>query len=165
MVSAETLLSFTDWKLSFIVHTDASDKQSGDFISQNNKPIPFFYRNLNKPQSKYTTTDKGLLAIVKCLKQFWGIIFGYEINVLSYHKNLFNAATLSEYKRVMRWRLIIEDFGPNIQHIDGIDNIVADKLSRMPSMPSDKCNTCTRKVQCCVNELFEIVGVEKNEDF
>jgi hypothetical protein len=31
----------------------------------------------------------------------------------------------------MRWRLILEEFGPNIQHIAGIDNVVADMLSRL----------------------------------
>ena len=37
-----------------------------------------------------------------------------------------NAATLSESQRVMRWQLIIKEFGPIIQHIAGVYNIVAD---------------------------------------
>ena len=96
MVSAETLLIYTDWKLPFTVHTDASDKQFGAFISQNNNPIAFFSRRLSKPQRNCTTNEKEILAIVECLKQFRGILFGYEINVLSDHTNLFYAATLSE---------------------------------------------------------------------
>ena len=75
---------------------------------------------------------------MECLNKFLGILFGYEINVLSYHKNLVYAATLSESQRVMRWRIILEEFGPNIQHIAGVDNIVADTLSIFPSTPSDK---------------------------
>ena len=64
MVSDETLLSDTDWKLPFIVHTDNSDKQLCAVISQNNKPIYFFYRRLSKPHRNYTTTEKELLPIV-----------------------------------------------------------------------------------------------------
>ena len=90
-------------------------------------------------------TKKELLAIVECLKQFRGIIFGYEINVFSDNNNLVYAATLSESQIVMRWRLILEDFGPNIQHISGIDNILADMLIRMPSTPSNKNEPCTQK--------------------
>ena len=81
MVSAETLLIYPHWKRPFIVHTDASDKQLGAVISQNNKPIAIFSRRLSKPQRNYTTTEKELLAIVECLKQCQGILFGYEINV------------------------------------------------------------------------------------
>ena len=58
MVSAETLLSYPDWKLPFTVHTGESDKQLGDVISQNNKPIDFLSRRLSKPQCNYTTTEK-----------------------------------------------------------------------------------------------------------
>ena len=32
----------------------------------------------------------------------------------------------------MRWRLILEEFGPDIKHIKGEDNVVADAISRLP---------------------------------
>ena len=164
MVSAETLLRCPDWKLPFTVHTDASDKQLSDFISQNNKPIAFFTRRLIKPQLNYTTTEKELLAIVERLNQFWGILFGDEINVFSDHKNLIYAATLSDSQRVMHWQLILKEFGPNIQHIAGVENIVADMLSRLSYTPINKYKTCTRKAQCCTNELCALGRVESNED-
>ena len=118
---------------------------------------------MSKPQHNYPTTKKELLTIVECLKQFRGILFGYEINVFSYHKNLVYAATLSESQRVIRWQLIFEYFGPNIKHIAEVDNIVADMLSRFPYTSTDKYDPFTSKYQCCANELFSIGRVENNE--
>ena len=86
MVSSKTLLSYPDLKIPFTLHTYASDKQLNGVISQNNKPIVFFSIILSNTQHKYTSTEKELLAIVEFLKQFHRIIFGYEINVFSYHK-------------------------------------------------------------------------------
>ena len=68
MVYYETLLSYPYWKLPFKVHTDASDKQLGAVISQNNKPISLFTRRLSKSQRNYTKTKVEPLAIVECLK-------------------------------------------------------------------------------------------------
>ena len=164
MVSAENLLSYPDWKLPFIFHTDTYDEQLGAGIHQNNKPIAFFSRILSKPQRNYTIFEKELLVIAEYLKQLRGILFGYEINVFSDHKNLVYAATLSEYQRVMCWKLILEEFGPNIHHIYGVDNILADPLSRLPYTPNNKCNTCTRKAQCRTNKLFVIGRIENNRD-
>ena len=39
---------------------------------------------------------------------------------------------MSQSQRVMRWRLILEEFGPDIKHIKGEDNVVADAISRLP---------------------------------
>ena len=86
MVSNETLLSFPDWKIPFIVNNVAYDKQLGDVIIKNNKPLAFFSRKLSKTQRNYTTTEKELIVIVECINKFCGIIFGYEMNVFSYHK-------------------------------------------------------------------------------
>jgi hypothetical protein len=58
-------------------------------------------------------------------------LFGYEmINVFSNHKNslCLYIAMVSESQRVMRHRLILEEIGPSIQHIAGIDDVVADML-------------------------------------
>ena len=101
---------------------------------------------------------------MECLKQFRGIIFGYEIYLFSYHTNLVHAATLSEYQRVMLWRLVIKDFGPNMHHISGVDNIVADTISKLSCIYIDKYNPSTRKARYRVNESFAIIRAENNED-
>ena len=56
MVSAETLLNCPDWKIPFTVYNDASYKQLGAVIIQNNKPIALFSRRSSKPQSNYIKT-------------------------------------------------------------------------------------------------------------
>ena len=102
---------------------------------------------------------------MECFKKFRGILFGYEINVFSYHKNLVYAATLSESQRLMCWKLILEDFGLNIQHIAGVDNIVADIIGRFPSTSVDKYKHITSKARCCANNLFATGREENNKDF
>jgi hypothetical protein len=37
----------------------------------------------------------------------------------------------------MRWRLIIEEFGPKLTYIKGVNNVVADALSRMKMTEKD----------------------------
>lgn len=153
MISKETLLTYPDWSKPFEIHTDASDYQLGAVISQGGKPIAFFSRKLNKAQRNYTTTEKELLSIVECVKEFRNILFGYPIKVYSDHKNLVHAATISQSQRVMRWRLILEEFGPDIRHIKGEENIVADAMSRLPTANKDQKEHCT-EVQDLKNELF-----------
>ena len=53
----------------------------------------------------------------------------------------------------MRWRLILEEFVPNIQHIAGKDNIVANKLCRLLSVNNEQ-NDHVTKGQVCANECF-----------
>ena len=43
----ETLLIYPDFNMPFDVHTDASGRQLGAFISQNRKPLAFYSRKLN----------------------------------------------------------------------------------------------------------------------
>ena len=70
------------------IYTDASTKQLGAVITQENRPIAFFSRKLSGAQSKYTVTELELLAIVETLKEFNGMLWGQRINVYTDHKNL-----------------------------------------------------------------------------
>jgi hypothetical protein len=88
-----------------------------------------FKKNEQCTAESYTVTEKELLSIVATLKEFRNILLGQQITVFADHKNLthrnFNA------KRVMRWRLVLEEFGPDLQYIKGERNVVTDALSRL----------------------------------
>ena len=129
IISKEALLAFPDFNKKFVIHTDASHTQLGAVISQDGKPIAFYSRKLNPAQTRYTTTERELLSIVETLKEFRNILLGQKIEVHTDHKNLtcknFNT------ERVMRWRLILEEYGPELLYIKGTHNVVADALSRL----------------------------------
>jgi hypothetical protein len=110
LISREVMLAFPDFSQPFEIHTDASALQLGAVVAQNNKQIAFFSQKLNSAQTRYTTTERELLAIVETLKEFRTILLGQKIRVYTDHKNLtcvnFNTDC------VMRWRLILEEYGP-----------------------------------------------------
>ena len=58
----------------------------------------------------------------------------------------------------------IKQFGTNIQHISGVENIVTDMLSRLSYTSINKYNTCKRNTQCCANNSFTIGILENNDD-
>ena len=136
IVSRETLLSYPNFNEPFEIHTDASKQQLGAVISQNKQPIAFYSRKLNPAQVNYTTTERELLSIVETLKEFRNILLGQQIKVYTDHKNLTYKTFNTE--RVMRWRLILEEYGPELIYIQGNKNIVADALSRLELVDSPK---------------------------
>ena len=82
------LLSYLKFNKPFSIHTDASDLQLGAVISQNGKAIAFYSRKLNPAQTRSTTTEKELLAIVETLREFKNILLRQKIKVYTDHKHL-----------------------------------------------------------------------------
>jgi len=66
---------------------------------------------------------------VETLKEFKNILLGQQITVFTDHKNLISENT--QIERVLRWRLLIEEFSPTLVHLAGHKNVVADALSRL----------------------------------
>ena len=135
IMAREVMLAYPDFTQPFEIHTDASHYQLGAVISQKGKPIAFYSRKLNPAQTRYTTTERELLSIVETLKEYRNILLGHEIEVFTDHKNLVYKTFNTE--RVMRWRLIIEEFGPKLTYIKGTHNVVADALSRLRLSEAD----------------------------
>ncbi len=65
IISREVMLAYPDFSKPFVIHTDASHHLLGAVISQDNTPIAFYSRKLHPAQSRYTTTERELLSIVK----------------------------------------------------------------------------------------------------
>jgi hypothetical protein len=128
-IAKEVVLAYPDFTKPFDIYTDASTKQLGSVITQDNRPIAFFSRKLSSAQSKYTVTKLELLAIVETLKEFNGMLWGQLINVYTDHKNLTRDGLSLTSVRVARWRVLLEEYAPEIIYIKGIHNTVADAIS------------------------------------
>ena len=66
---------------------------------------------------------------METIKEFRNILLGHHITVYTDHKNL--TYNFFNTERVMRWHLILEEFGPELKYIKGENNVVDDVLSRL----------------------------------
>jgi hypothetical protein len=75
-IAKEVDLAYPDYSKVFEIYKDASSKQLGAVINQDNSPIAFFIQKLSVAQFKYSVTKIELLAIVKTLKELKGMLCG-----------------------------------------------------------------------------------------
>ena len=74
----------------------------------------------------YTVTEKELLSIVEMLKECRTILLGQPLKYIPTIK--YYMWSLNTY-RALLLRLILEEYGPDIEYMQGNNNIVIDKLS------------------------------------
>jgi hypothetical protein len=129
-------LAYPDYSKVFEIYTDASNKQLGAVITQDNRPIAFFSRKLSNTQQKYSVTKIELLAIVETLKEFKGMLWGQQTKVFTDHTNLMRDALGLTLDQVYQWRLLLEEFGPEIVYIKSIHNAMADVVLQLEYDPS-----------------------------
>ena len=95
-------------------------------------------------------TERELLAIVETLKEFCNIPLGQKIRVFTDHKNITYKAFNTD--RVMCWRLIIEEYGPDLEYIKGTHNTIADALSRLGIK---KTTTIQHRTKCRIFRYYQ----------
>ena len=125
-----------NWKLPFEVMCDASDLAIGAFLGQRKegKPYVVYYasKTLNEAQRNYTTTEKELLAVVYALDKFRAYLVGSDIVIFTDYSSLKYLLTKKNSKaRLFRWVLLLQEFNLQIKDKKGVENVVADHLSRL----------------------------------
>ena len=129
MIKLQTELAFHNWAKPFHLYFDASDVQLGTTLDQDGKPLGFYTRKLKAAQTNYTVGEKELLGLVEGIKAFKGIVRGYKIIIHTGHLNLLYQKLPNQ--RMIRQRLLLEDFHPQVKHIAGQKNLLADALSQL----------------------------------
>lgn len=88
----EPILQYPDFTKPFILTTDASNSAIGAVLSQGNVgsdlPVAFASRTLNDSETKYSTIEKELLAIVWAVKYFRPYLFGRPFKIYTDHRPL-----------------------------------------------------------------------------
>ncbi|XP_070664560.1 uncharacterized protein [Malus domestica] len=135
-LTSAPIITPPDWSLPFELMCDASDYAIGAVLGQrkNKQPHVIYYasRTLNDAQLNYSTTEKELLAVVFALDKFRSYLLGTKVIIFTDHAALKYLLTKKEAKpRLIRWMLLLQEFDIEIRDKKGVENVVADHLSRM----------------------------------
>lgn len=120
-------------KNQFIVQTDASGYAIGAILSNSdNRPVAFASRTLNKAEKNYPTIEKELLAIVWAVKHFRPYLYGRTFKIITDHKPLIYLFNMKDpSSRLLKFRLVLEEYDYVIEYVKGKENAAADALSRV----------------------------------
>ena len=146
----ETIQAFEDMKMSIhecpalffvddgfpvFLHTDASKYGIGAYLFQidsegKERPIAFISKTLSDSQRRWHTPQKEAYAIYYAFKQFEYLLRGVKFTLRTDHKNLiYINDTMTEM--VIRWKIAVQEYDFDVEHIPGVENDVADGLSRL----------------------------------
>jgi len=82
-------------------------------------------------ESRYSTIDKELLALVFGLQKFRQWVYGKKIFAFTDHKPITYLNSLSKHSsRLAKWALLLQEFNVQTTYIPGKDQI-ADHLTRI----------------------------------
>nr|XP_017221472.1 PREDICTED: uncharacterized protein LOC108198219 [Daucus carota subsp. sativus] len=135
LISAPIIIA-PDWSLPFELMCDASDYAVGAVMGQRKNKVfhPIYYasRTLTGAQLNYTVTEKDLLAVVFAFDKFRSYLVGTKVIVFTDHSAIKYLIAKKDAKpRLIRWVLLLQEFDIEIQDRKGVENQVADHLSRM----------------------------------
>lgn len=124
-----------DKSYSTFVETDACDYGIGAYLYQTKPgdskqyPIAYLSKSLSSAERKWSTIEKEQYAIFFALRKWEYLLRGIPFTLRTDHKNLL--AMNDSSPKVLRWKLALQEYNCEVEHISGVNNFVADQLSRL----------------------------------
>jgi hypothetical protein len=116
------------------LYTDASDVGFGAYVCQRfadgkEVPIGFMSRCFTPVQKRWSVPEREAYGILEGVKKFEYLLRDVKFVLHTDHENLVHIRD-SGSPKVIRWKLQLQEFQFEIEHVRGVDNIVADAMSR-----------------------------------
>ena len=138
LCSDAVMLHHPDWSKPFLIQTDASAKGLGAVLAQidpngKERPVRYASRTLLPLESKWTTREQELIAVIWACETFHRYIWGQHFTIQTDHANLKWLQSVSPQKgRLARWAMRLAEYEFDLQHKPGRANVNADAFSRYP---------------------------------
>lgn len=160
-LSTPPLLIFPNFAQPFILRTDCSMLSASGILSQGeipyDKPIHYFSKVLNPAQTRYSTIEKELLAIILSVDYFHYYLVGREFLIVTDHRPLTYLFTTKNISaRLHRWRYALMSYQFQIIYKSGKSNVVADALSRIKIEANDS------ETEVCKKFEFDVLRIGRS---
>ena len=141
LLSSPPVLRTPDFQQPFHLQVDASGVGIGAALLQPDPstrvlhPVAYHSAKLKSHQIPYSSIEKESLALVSAVKKFecYLHLAPHTTIVFTDHNPLtFINSLKNKNQRILRWALFLQPYNLCIRHIKGVDNIIADSLSRAP---------------------------------
>ncbi|GJT16901.1 reverse transcriptase domain-containing protein [Tanacetum coccineum] len=135
LIEAPILIA-PDWNEPFELMCDASNFALGAVLGQRHekhfRPIHYASKTMNEAESRYTTTEKEMLAVVYAFEKFRSYLVMNKCTVYTDHSALkYLFAKKDSKARLLRWVLLLQEFDFDVVDTKGAENLAADHLSRL----------------------------------
>ena len=123
------------------LETDASDHTIAAYLrTESGQPVTFASRALRGAERHYDIIEKEALAIFWSItEKFRSLLLGRQFTVYSDHQSLqWLLTTVKPTRKLLRWRMELQEFRFHVAYKPGKDNVVADSLSRAFLMISEQ---------------------------
>ena len=128
------VLYYPDPEGEIFLETDASDYGMGAYLYQKaeggERPIAFVSKTLQGAQTRWSTPEKEAYAIFYALQKLEHLLRDVHFILRTDHKNL-TYINYGKSQKIMRWKMMIQEYDFDIEHVAGEENVIADAFSRL----------------------------------
>src|SRR5260221_11829079 len=137
MLSKPPVLRLPNFNLPFVLQTDASEVGVAALLCQEYEgmlcPVAYASKRLLDRETRYSTIDREALAIVWSVNKFRYYLYGQHFILDTDHQPLlYLQRSQNENPRLTRWSLALQSYHFSLRSIRGMDNQIADCMSRLP---------------------------------
>ncbi|XP_074555934.1 uncharacterized protein LOC141811777 [Curcuma longa] len=130
-LTSAPILALPNFAKTFEIECDASGIGIGAVLIQEGQPLAYFSEKLSGATLNYPTYDKEMYALVRALETWQHYLWPKEFVIHTDHESLKHLKSQSKLnRRHAKWVEFIESFPYVIKYKRGMENIVADALSR-----------------------------------
>lgn len=146
-----------DPELQYHLATDASAHALGGVLFQlvelpvgtmaqpkyrsNERIIMFISKSFAPAETRYHTTEREALAVVRCLEEVRWLVVGspHPVKLYTDHQALVSILKGDDARgRLVRWQFQLAEYNLEIHHVPGVQNVLADGMSRMTTRRNRK---------------------------
>ena len=166
------VLATADFSRRFIIQTDASSVAVAAVLLQQfpegRKPIAYASRTLNDQERKYSAYELEALAVLFAVEKFRMYVEHVEFDLETDNQALsWCLARPRKVGRLARWAVRLSAFKFVPKYIRGVDNFVADALSRMFDLSVASEETCLLSTSALLVDfpvLFQDLKAHQSQD-